>query len=214
MASGFLVSSTEPASARYSRLRDSAKRITIDSSQATAISTTAMMIAIAAPPPLRSLLPLLRQRKPPWNISRNTSSAKNEITPAMITAITSMRTSPLRIWVSSWPSTASSSASSSRSTRAGGHGDRVLLLVHPGGEGVERVVLHHLELRHRDAARDAEVLQQIVEPRLLLPGHLASAGDRVDHRLVEVVGDENPQRRADGHERQRVEEVAATPRAR
>ena len=31
----------------------------------------------------------------------------------MITAITSMRTSPLRIWVSSWPSTASSSASSS-----------------------------------------------------------------------------------------------------
>ena len=34
----------------------------------------------------------------------------------MMTAITSMRTSPLRMWVSSWPSTASSSASSSRST--------------------------------------------------------------------------------------------------
>ena len=29
------------------------------------------------------------------------------MTPAMITAITIMRTSPLRIWVNSWPSTAS-----------------------------------------------------------------------------------------------------------
>ena len=35
IASGFLVSSTEPASARNSRRRDSAKRMTIDSSQAT-----------------------------------------------------------------------------------------------------------------------------------------------------------------------------------
>src|SRR5262245_1786137 len=34
IASGFLVSSTEPASARYSRLRESAKRMTIDSIQA------------------------------------------------------------------------------------------------------------------------------------------------------------------------------------
>ncbi len=38
IASGFLVSSTEPASARYSRLRESAKRMTIDSTQATAMS--------------------------------------------------------------------------------------------------------------------------------------------------------------------------------
>ncbi len=44
---------------------------------------------------------------------RKTNSAKNESTPAMITAITSMRTSPLRMCVSSCPSTASISASSS-----------------------------------------------------------------------------------------------------
>jgi hypothetical protein len=34
----------------------------------------------------------------------------------MTTAMTSSRTSPLRIWVSSWPSTASTSGSSSRSS--------------------------------------------------------------------------------------------------
>ncbi len=52
MASGFLVSSTEPASARNSRLRDSAKRITIDSSHATAISAIAMTMAMPPAPPL------------------------------------------------------------------------------------------------------------------------------------------------------------------
>src|SRR5579871_6418252 len=55
MASGFLVSSTEPASARYSRERDNASRTICESSQASAISATAtMMMTIAAPPePLR-----------------------------------------------------------------------------------------------------------------------------------------------------------------
>src|ERR1700759_1452057 len=58
MASGFLVSSTEPASARYSRERDSASLTSCDSAQATMISTTAriMMSTAAPPPPLRSLL--------------------------------------------------------------------------------------------------------------------------------------------------------------
>src|SRR6266700_3628182 len=51
MASGFFVSSTEPASARYSRERDSASLTTCDTSQATTISTTAMMITTMAPPP-------------------------------------------------------------------------------------------------------------------------------------------------------------------
>src|SRR5690348_13682090 len=60
MASGFLVSSTEPASARNSRDRDSASLTSCDSAQATTISTTATtMIRIAAPPlpPFLSLLP-------------------------------------------------------------------------------------------------------------------------------------------------------------
>src|SRR4051794_35684165 len=52
MASGFLVSSTEPASARYSRERDSAKRITSESAQASAISASAIRTARNAPPPL------------------------------------------------------------------------------------------------------------------------------------------------------------------
>ncbi len=115
MASGFLVSSTDPASARNSRERDNANRITLESSQATAISAMAITMAMKFPPLPRSLSPSLerRERKPVLNHSRKNISAKNAIPPAMITAMTSMRTSPLRMWVSSWPSTASSSASSS-----------------------------------------------------------------------------------------------------
>ena len=111
MASGFFVSSTEPESARYSRCRDSAKRMTIDSTQATTINASAMTMAMPAPPFLSPSL-LEEERRPPndvWKNIRNTISPKNETTPAITSAITSMRTSPLRMWVSSWPSTASSS---------------------------------------------------------------------------------------------------------
>ena len=48
---------------------------------------------------------------------RNTSSPKKPSAPAITMAITIMRTSPLRIWVSSWPSTASISWSLSASIR-------------------------------------------------------------------------------------------------
>src|SRR6476619_6035555 len=58
MASGFFVSSTEPASARYSRERDSASFTTCDSSQATTISAIATMTTMTAPPP-EPLLSLL-----------------------------------------------------------------------------------------------------------------------------------------------------------
>src|SRR6266478_3523034 len=51
MASGFLVSSTEPASASSSRDRDSARRTSCDNSQASAISATATMMTMTAPPP-------------------------------------------------------------------------------------------------------------------------------------------------------------------
>src|SRR3954451_4359707 len=57
IASGFLVSSTDPASANSSRERDSASLTTCDNSQAKRISATAMMTTtIAPPPPLLSLL--------------------------------------------------------------------------------------------------------------------------------------------------------------
>src|SRR5271154_3055555 len=63
MASGFLVSSTDPASARYSRERDSASRTSCDSAQASTISTTAMtMTRIAAPPPELLRSPLSEER--------------------------------------------------------------------------------------------------------------------------------------------------------
>src|SRR5829696_10519869 len=88
IASGFLVSSTEPASARYSRERDRAKRITSDSAQATAMRAIAIRTARNAPPPLpleserlSELLDRLLQRGKTSN-QRKTSSPKNEITPA------------------------------------------------------------------------------------------------------------------------------------
>jgi hypothetical protein len=56
-----------------------------------------------------------------------------------------------------------------------------------------RRAVHYLQLRHRDAARDAEVFQQIIEPRLLLPRHARAAGHGVDHVLVEEIGDHDPQ---------------------
>src|SRR5450755_357190 len=58
MASGFLVSSTDPASASSSRDRDSASFTSCDNSQASAISATAMMTTTMAPPPPELLLSL------------------------------------------------------------------------------------------------------------------------------------------------------------
>src|SRR5712675_3598781 len=89
----------------------------------------------------------------------------------------------------------------------GRHRDRILLLVHAGREGVERVRFHHLESGYRDPARDAQVLEQIVEARFLLARHLAPARDGVDHRLVEIIGDDDPQYRADGRPRSGSTEV-------
>src|SRR5882757_3768089 len=122
MASGFLVSSTEPASASNSRDRDSASLTTCDSSQASMIRATAMMMTTIAPPPPEPLLspsdedddledeedqlPPLEFHDRFVNIRKN-NSPKKPTTPAMMTATTINWTSPLRIWVSSWPSTAS-----------------------------------------------------------------------------------------------------------
>src|SRR5262249_30891608 len=117
MASGFFVSSTEPASARYSRERDSASFTTCESSQATTISAIAMMTTMTAPPP-ELLLSLLDEEDEEEdddeedqslpdefhrrlvNIRKN-NSPKKPTTPAMMTATTISCTSPLRIWVSS-----------------------------------------------------------------------------------------------------------------
>src|SRR5205823_2587329 len=75
-----------------------------------------------------------------------------------------------------------------------GDGDGILAPVQPGRERVERRAVHDLEFRHRDAAGDAEIFKQIIEPRLLLPRHGFAAGDGVDHVLVEEIGDHDPQR--------------------
>src|SRR4051794_39355475 len=69
MASGFLVSSTEPASAKNSRDRDSASRTTSDNAHASAISAIARITTMTAAPPLLLLLSLSeedeRDQRPP-----------------------------------------------------------------------------------------------------------------------------------------------------
>src|SRR6201987_3325780 len=114
IASGFLVSSTEPASARYSRERDSASFTTCDNNQASTISAIATMTTMTAPPPelLLSLLeeeeldddeddeeddqPLLPDEFQLRLVNmRKNSSPKKPTTPAMMTAITIICTSPL-----------------------------------------------------------------------------------------------------------------------
>jgi hypothetical protein len=51
IASGFFVNSTAPASARYSRDRDSANRMIVDTPQVIAMMASAITIAAIAPPP-------------------------------------------------------------------------------------------------------------------------------------------------------------------
>src|ERR1700692_2935512 len=63
MASGFFVSSTDPASASSSRDRDSASRTSCDNSQASAISATAIMMTTTAPPPPELFLPPLSEEE-------------------------------------------------------------------------------------------------------------------------------------------------------
>ena len=139
---------------------------------------------------------------------RKKISAKKPTTPAMMTAITISCTSPLRMWVSSCPSTASSSSSLRAFSNPVVTVTEYWLLVEAAREGVQRVGLHHLQLRHRDAARDAEIFEQIVKPRLFLAGHLVAAGHRIDDRLVEVVGDDDPDRRRDRSPRATPPEIA------
>jgi hypothetical protein len=50
-----------------------------------------------------------------------------------------------------------------------------------------------LQLRHRNAARDAEIFQQIIEPRLLLPVTSSPPVTASIDRLVEEIGDHDPQ---------------------
>ena len=168
------------------------------------ISATAMMMTTIAPPPDLLLSPSEdddeddhdrrgRNIQPKLVKLRKNSSAKKPTTPAMITAITIICTSPLRMWVSSWPSTASISWSLSAFNRPRGDGDGILPLVEPGRVGVQRVAFDDLQLRHRNAARDAEIFQQVIEPGLLLPRHVLAAGDGIDDRLVEEIGDHDPQ---------------------
>ncbi len=76
--------------------------------------------------------------------------------------------------------------------QAGGDRDAVLAFMQAGGEGVHGVGLDDPERGGLHAARDREVLQQIIDPGQLLAGHRAGAGREVDDRLIGEIGDDEP----------------------
>ena len=125
---------------------------------------------------------------------RKNNSPKKPTTPAMMTAITINCTSPLRIWVSSWPSTASISWSFSafRSpvVTVMEYCRRFSPLANAFSAGLSMIFSFGIGMP-REMQRFS---RQIIEPRLLLPRHGFAAGDGVDHVLVEEIGDHDPQR--------------------
>ena len=96
MASGFLVSSTEPASATNSRVRERVMRTTTANMRPRNSTKTAirMKTMIAAPP-----LPRERNR-PKRRAWKNNSDARVKM-PAKTAAIIMVRTSLFMMWVSS-----------------------------------------------------------------------------------------------------------------
>ena len=127
---------------RYSRCRDSAKRMTIDSSQATAISANGDHDRDAARRPCRRRCRCAaREAAPPWKSRRKTISPKNEIDAgdddrdhhhahvaiADMGELVAEHGFELRVV--------------ERVDQPARHRDRILLLVEAGGEGIERVVV-------------------------------------------------------------------------
>ena len=87
-------------------------------------------------------------------------SASSASAPISTTTVVMSSVSRLPMCDSSWASTPSSSRRSSFSSRPRVIGDRGVLWVAAGGEGVHRAVLDDVDLGHRQAGADAEVLDQ------------------------------------------------------
>src|ERR1019366_1285820 len=79
------------------------------------------------------------------------------------------------------------------------HRYAVIAVAQAAGEGVERAVLDDLQPRNRNAAGDAQILQQIIEPRRLRALYAGRTRGVVDHVLVKEICDAEPNaRRAEG----------------
>ena len=75
----------------------------------------------------------------------------------------------------------------------------VIAVAQPAGEGVERAVLDDLKPWNRNAAGDAQILQQIIQPRRLRALYAGRARGVVDHLLMKEICDAEPDaRRAEG----------------
>ena len=178
MASGFLVSSTEPESARYSRWRDSAKRITTDNSHGDhdqcnrnddgddRAVAAAFAVAAAAAPAAETAVETGLEEQPEHQFAEERDHAGDDHRDHQHAhvAVADMRELVAEhgfhfLIVE-------------RVHQPARHRDRILLVVEAGGEGVERVVVGDAQRRHGDAARDAEIFQEIIEPRLFRAGDL------------------------------------------
>ena len=89
-------------------------------------------------------------------------------------------------------------------------GDRhhIAALAQAGGVGVEGGRIDDLQRRHRQPARDAQILQDVVEPRRLRAGDAPGAGGAADQALVHEIGDGEPGKRRDHGKGPRARELA------
>ena len=93
-----------------------------------------------------------------------------------------------------------------RAQQSGGDGHGVALLVDARGKGVELRVVDDVYLGHIHVAGHAEVLHDIVYPRVLPPRERTGSRSGTHHRGVGEVGDEEPHAHdahhpgSDGHE--------------
>ena len=185
MASGFLVSSTEPASARIFALarhgeaerdgeqagddedRDRDEDEDDGGATATAALAAAARTAAAAPsapPPPPLLRPEVDHR------SARGARMRRSPTSEMMPTKTAAMTSKLNVAVLDVGELVAEHGLKlgvvERVHQAARDGDRILALAHAAGEGVARVGLDDAELRHGDAAADAQRLEEILQARL------------------------------------------------
>ena len=89
--------------------------------------------------------------------------------------------------------------------QAGGDGDGILLSFMPVAKALSAslsITLSFGMVMPREMHRFSRM---IVEPRLFRARHLAAAGDRIDHALMEVIGDDDPECRAQRRQRRRAD---------
>ena len=171
MASGFFVSSTEPASARYSRLprqgepdhdrQNPDHDDDRDSDNNGEPGTTLAVAAARSPPATPHHVP---KEKPEYELTEERNHACDHHRDHQHAHVAIADVGEFV------PEHGLDFLIVERVDQPACYRNRILLLVEAGREGIERVVVGNAQRRHGDAARDAQVLEEIIKPGLFADG--------------------------------------------